>query len=177
MYEGQRRWVRVEGLGCAVVAAFLAVTLAGAAAIAATSARAGRVQEPAATLPVSARHSIGIAFYYDFTKTPACSAVVTKNCVAKFEVLDISVPGLQHLLFTMPVPPGAMGKHFPVQGDESDAKVCDREASIGSVCDYAGEFEVGSGVVPDDCDDWGDAVGVRWWGGRKAKRGPSLRSG
>jgi hypothetical protein len=121
MYAGTRRWVRVDGLGCAVVAAFLAMTLAGAAAVAAAS-MASRRQEPAATLPVSARHSIGIAFYYDFTKTPACSAVVTKNCVAKFEVLDISVPGLQHLLFTMPVPPGAMGKHFPVQGTSPSLK-------------------------------------------------------
>jgi hypothetical protein len=108
MAHGMRRRLRVDGMGCAVVTALVGVgvLLCGAAGVAAR--RQAEASRPVA--PVSAVHSIGVAFNYDFTKTPACSAVVTKNCVAKFEVFDISVPGLQHLLFTIAVPPEAAGK-------------------------------------------------------------------
>jgi hypothetical protein len=58
----------------------------------------------------SAVHSISVAFNYDFTKTPACSDTVVKNCVAKFKVFDISVPETPYLLFTIQVPAGAAGK-------------------------------------------------------------------
>jgi hypothetical protein len=104
---GARGSNQAGGIGCVV-----ALTIAGLTAMACATGFAARLQgdgtRPGA--PASAVHSIGVAFNYDFTRTPACTATVTKNCVAKFEVFDISVPGIQHLLFTIAVPPGAAGK-------------------------------------------------------------------
>ncbi len=99
--------IRRSGVGCVVVLA-LAGLGAALGCAAGYSVRGQGGTRPAA--PPSASHSIGVAFNYDFTKTPACSATVTKNCVAKFQVFDISVPGMQHLLFTIAVPAGASGK-------------------------------------------------------------------
>jgi hypothetical protein len=63
-------------------------------------------QEPA---PVgAAMHSIALTFDYDFTKTPACSEKVKKQCVAKFSVYDIS-GDKPYFLFSAPVPDGAHG--------------------------------------------------------------------
>jgi hypothetical protein len=56
----------------------------------------------------SALHSITVQFDYDFTKTPACTAKVTKACVQKFNVYDISSEK-PYLLFSIPVPPNAQG--------------------------------------------------------------------
>jgi len=104
--------------------------------------------------PTSGMHSISVAFNYDFTKTPACSAKVTQDCVAKFQVFDISIPGRQFLLFSIAVPPGAAGKSNPIkatgprmkfevgrhrlgvsavtpQGGESDPAVCSTIVTVG----------------------------------------------
>jgi hypothetical protein len=56
----------------------------------------------------SALHSISVQFDYDFTKTPACTAKVTKACVQKFNVYDIS-GDKPYLLFSIPAPPNAQG--------------------------------------------------------------------
>ena len=56
----------------------------------------------------SAQHSITVQFDYDFTKTPVCSAKVTKACVQKFNVYDIS-SAKPYLLFSIPAPPNAQG--------------------------------------------------------------------
>ena len=56
----------------------------------------------------SAQHSITVQFDYDFTKTPACTAKVTKACVQKFNVYDIS-SSKPYLLFSIPVPQNAQG--------------------------------------------------------------------
>jgi hypothetical protein len=56
----------------------------------------------------SAMHSITVTFDYDFTKTPACSDKVKKQCVAKFSVYDIS-GDKPYFLFSAPVPDGAQG--------------------------------------------------------------------
>ena len=56
----------------------------------------------------SAMHSITVQFDYDFTKTPACTAKVTKACVQKFDVYDIS-GDKPYLLFSIPAPPNAQG--------------------------------------------------------------------
>jgi hypothetical protein len=56
----------------------------------------------------SALHSITVEFDYDFTKTPACTAKVTKACVQKFNVYDISSE-THYLLFSIPVPQNAQG--------------------------------------------------------------------
>jgi hypothetical protein len=56
----------------------------------------------------SAQHSITVQFDYDFTKTPACTAKVTKTCVQEFNVYDIS-SAKPYLLFSIPAPPNAQG--------------------------------------------------------------------
>ena len=56
----------------------------------------------------SALHSITVQFDYDFTKTPACTAKVTRACVQKFNVYDISSEK-PYLLFSIPVPQNAQG--------------------------------------------------------------------
>jgi hypothetical protein len=56
----------------------------------------------------SAQHSITVQFDYDFTKTPACTAKVTKACVQKFDVYDISGEK-PYLLFSIPAPENAQG--------------------------------------------------------------------
>jgi hypothetical protein len=56
----------------------------------------------------SALHSITVQFDYDFTKTPGCTAKVTKACVQKFNVYDIS-SAKPYLLFSIPAPPNAQG--------------------------------------------------------------------
>ncbi len=104
--------------------------------------------------PTSGVHAISVAFNYDFTKTPACSAKVTQDCVAKFQVFDISMPGRKFLLFSIAVPPGAAGKSNPIkatgprmkfevgrhrlgvsavtpQGGESDPALCSTIVSVG----------------------------------------------
>lgn len=60
--------------------------------------------------PTHGIHSVTVKFDYDFTKTPACSAKVTKACVQEFVAYDISA-GVKHRtkLFVIPVPPGAKG--------------------------------------------------------------------
>jgi hypothetical protein len=56
----------------------------------------------------SAQHSITVQFDYDFTKTPACTAKVTKACVQKFNVYDISGEK-PYILFSIPAPQNAQG--------------------------------------------------------------------
>jgi hypothetical protein len=56
----------------------------------------------------SAQHSITVQFDYDFTKTPACTVKVTKACVQKFNVYDISGEK-PYLLFSIPAPQNAQG--------------------------------------------------------------------
>jgi hypothetical protein len=56
----------------------------------------------------SAFHSITVQFDYDFTKTPACTVKVTKACVQKFNVYDISGEK-PYLLFSIPAPQNAQG--------------------------------------------------------------------
>ena len=100
---------RTARAGYAVVAALCGAT-AFAAGATALMMQNGAAPGPTSAGPPSAVHSIGVAFNYDFTKTPACSATVTTGCVAHFVVYDISLPGVQHQLFTIAVPPGAAGK-------------------------------------------------------------------
>jgi hypothetical protein len=58
------------------------------------------------------KHTITVTFDYDFTALHACSPKVTKKCIAKFIVYDISGQK-PYKLFTIPVPADAKG---PVKG-------------------------------------------------------------
>lgn len=59
-------------------------------------------------------HTITVNFNYDFSKTPSCSATVTKSCVQQFNVYDISSGAKSRAkLFSIPAPSGQTG---PVKG-------------------------------------------------------------
>jgi hypothetical protein len=62
------------------------------------------------------KHTIVVTFNYDFTAVPACSEKVTKKCIAKFVVYDISGEK-PYKLFTIPVPAGAAGKAKGISGE------------------------------------------------------------
>jgi hypothetical protein len=60
----------------------------------------------------SSTHTVTVTFDYDFTAMHACSPKVTKKCVARFVVYDIS--GMKpYKLFTIPAPADANG---PIKG-------------------------------------------------------------
>ena len=64
----------------------------------------------------SHKHTIVVTFDYDFTAVPACSEKVSKKCIGKFVVYDISGEK-PYKLFTIPVPPGATGKAKGISGE------------------------------------------------------------
>jgi len=64
----------------------------------------------------SPKHTITMKFDYDFTAMPACSQKVSKKCIAKFVVYDIS-GGKPYKLFTIPVPPDASGAVKGISGE------------------------------------------------------------
>ena len=64
----------------------------------------------------SSKHIIVVTFDYDFTAVPACSEKVTKKCITKFIVYDISGEK-PYKLFTIPVPAGATGKVKGISGE------------------------------------------------------------
>lgn len=79
-------------------------------AIGLASALSGTAQNASSPAPQPAspsKHAVTVNFDYDFSKTPACSKMVTKACVQQFIVYDISA-GLtaRTKLFSIPVPPG-----------------------------------------------------------------------
>ena len=94
----------------------LAMIVASAALAAGVCCAQGKAQsqaqsqsEPQSQTP---KHTITVTFDYDFTATHACSPKVTKKCIAKFIVYDISGQK-PYKLFTIPVPADANG---PVKG-------------------------------------------------------------
>jgi hypothetical protein len=111
-------------MGCSSYAAVLAISLLSPALVAArgtsllqqapasqssaTPQSSGTQQGTNAAVAGSAQHSITVQFDYDFTKTPACTAKVTKACVQKFNVYDIS-GDKPYILFTIPAPQNAKG--------------------------------------------------------------------
>lgn len=68
----------------------------------------------AQTQPI--KHTISVKFDYNFTATPACSQKVTKKCIAKFVVYDIS-GGKPYELFAIPVPADASGAVKGISGE------------------------------------------------------------
>jgi hypothetical protein len=55
-------------------------------------------------------HCVTVTFDYDFSKTPACTATVTKGCVQQFIAYDISGGTKQPpILFPIPLPANPVG--------------------------------------------------------------------
>jgi hypothetical protein len=63
----------------------------------------------------SSTHSISLAFDYDFTVNHACSPTLKTNCIAQFNVYDVST-GKPTKIFTIPAPSGASGKIKDITG-------------------------------------------------------------
>jgi len=59
-------------------------------------------------------HAVTVTFDYNFTKTPACTAKITKHCIQQFIAYDISA-GAAHpaMLFPISLPTNPVG---PVKG-------------------------------------------------------------
>jgi hypothetical protein len=88
----------------AAVAASFVVALVGAAQ--------NQIPPPPAGGPAQAVHSILVKFDYDFQLTPACTSRITKNCIQRFVVYDISGGASEserNKLFTVPLPPNRSG--------------------------------------------------------------------
>ncbi|MGB9069194.1 MAG: hypothetical protein WCC21_11555 [Candidatus Acidiferrales bacterium] len=59
-------------------------------------------------------HVVTVTFDYDFSKTPACTAKITKHCITQFIAYDISGSARNPImLFPIPLPPDHSG---PVKG-------------------------------------------------------------
>jgi hypothetical protein len=83
--------------GCAIAAMILFGALLGCA-------RTPRQKEG------PSMHSITVKFDYDFRRTPACTAKITKRCIQEFVVYDISAGEANpSTLFTVPAPSNATG--------------------------------------------------------------------
>jgi len=74
---------------------------------------------PAATAPIQGSpppaashgvHVVTVTFDYDFSKTPACTAKITKHCITQFIAYDISASAENPImLFPIPLPPNPSG--------------------------------------------------------------------
>ncbi len=94
------------------IGALLFLAVAGCALAASGYARApGQAATPAAA-PASAsdtsgKHTVTVTFNYDFSRTPSCSAKVTKHCIHQFNVYDVSAGAKKRVkLFSIPATPG-----------------------------------------------------------------------
>jgi hypothetical protein len=67
-------------------------------------------------------HSISLAFDYDFTLNHACSPTLTTNCIAQFNIYDVST-GKPTKLFTIPAPSGAAGQVRDITGKSQPLKI------------------------------------------------------
>ena len=55
-------------------------------------------------------HVVTVTFDYDFSKTPACTAKITKHCITQFIAYDISGSAKNPvMLFPIPLPPNPGG--------------------------------------------------------------------
>jgi hypothetical protein len=71
--------------------------------------QAASASQTAEQQPQVVQRTVTVAFDYDFSKYPPCSAKVTKKCIQQFNVWEVSDPAKQLFLFTVPVPPDARG--------------------------------------------------------------------
>jgi hypothetical protein len=60
-------------------------------------------------------HGVTVTFDYDFTENHACSSTVTTNCLARFNVYDVSGT-TPTKLFSIPAPSGAAGRVTNITG-------------------------------------------------------------
>jgi hypothetical protein len=78
-----------------------------------TAARTGHAQSASTVQtpeqpPQAVRRTVTVTFDYNFSKYPPCSAKVTKKCIQRFDVWEVSADK-PIFLFTIPIPPNATG--------------------------------------------------------------------
>jgi hypothetical protein len=135
------------------VIAKLAVIVASAAIAAGVCFAQGQAQsqaqpqsEPQSKMP---KHAITVTFDYDFTALHACSPKVTKKCIAKFIVYDISGQK-PYKLFTIPAPANASGSVKGISG-ESQTLLFESGKHLLAVTTQKDSGEVSS---PYACSVW-----------------------
>lgn len=70
--------------------------------------QAAAAQQPLPENDPANRHTVSIAFDYDFKKNPSCAEKpALKTCIKQFDVYDVS--GERFRLFSIPVPKDATG--------------------------------------------------------------------
>ena len=75
------------------------------------SSSSSAASAPSAGTPSYPTHVVTVTFDYDFGKTPACSAKVTKQCVQQFIAYDISASAKHPtMLFPIPLPAKPVGQ-------------------------------------------------------------------
>jgi hypothetical protein len=72
---------------------------------------------------------VTVRFDYDFRLTPACSPMLTRNCVKQFNVYDVS-GGRRIQLFSIPVSPGAVGLVKGISGTSQPVPLAAGEHSL-----------------------------------------------
>jgi hypothetical protein len=72
--------------------------------------------------PQAVRRTVTVAFNYDFSKYPPCSATVTKKCIQQFNVWEVSADK-PIFLFTIPVPVNATGLVKDISGTSPKKRV------------------------------------------------------
>jgi hypothetical protein len=78
--------------------------------VAVVVAAGGGCTRPGGTQTAHRKHTISVTFDYNFRLTPACSAKVTKRCVQRFVVYDMSEGMAKRTqLFVVAVPAEANG--------------------------------------------------------------------
>jgi hypothetical protein len=84
---------------------FLALAFFATAASAQTP---GQASTPSAAAPnPSGKHTVTVTFNYDFSRTPSCSAKVTKHCILQFNVYDVSAGAKKRVkIFSILATPG-----------------------------------------------------------------------
>jgi hypothetical protein len=73
---------------------------------------------------------VTVGFDYDFRLTPACSPMLTRECVKQFNVYDIS-GGRRMRLFSIPVSPGAVSLVKGISGTSQPLPLAAGEHSLG----------------------------------------------
>jgi hypothetical protein len=78
----------------------------------------------------SQKKRVTVSFDYDFRLTPACPPTLTRKCVEQFNVYDIS-GGTRMQLFSIPVPPGAIGFVKGIRGTSQPLRLAAGEHILG----------------------------------------------
>jgi hypothetical protein len=95
--------VRSMRIGVLLLLALACCTMSSSAQAPGQAAAPAAVPAP----DPSGKHTVTVTFNYDFSRTPSCSAKVTKHCIRQFNVYDVSAGTKKRVkLFSIEATPG-----------------------------------------------------------------------